>query len=612
MKIITLLSFVSLCTCDEVVNYKPIEDTNGGATTHDWTGEFLDINGNACSGCNYCDGTGLRNIFSIDLDNFCTECSSESTCNKIRIENKFGRGWPIKFIVLTSSNASKAEDPSGMTMHASIDSRTRPWEELQILQFDLQPWDDSDSVVFLPARDKMHTCVLKNYNHEYYKDYALEWTLPAASSTMQVGAYHIDESYLAAYSAQITQEMYGIACFLPSKMKPTPEMMVGIVKDPTTDYVVSFDMHIDGPFTHHGPIVEFKACKYCSWKTYGSRMPSFWSHSARKPDQVQFISSTRMETDPTQYNTNDDLVNIPGFTPYVMHTVRVVAFDNKVDFFMDDMITPKDTIHQDSADRPPIGDLYVFLGAVKQTQQNVANVLLQNVVYTIIRHETLAPMESSTTTPTGNPTESPTLEPTMTPTITPTNNPTTSKPTESPSYAHASFTTDTLKAAVDLWTSNRPAAMAEHGPIKDWNTSLVTSFFKLFQYKDSFNDDISLWDASSVTTMSQMFRATSFNIDISQWNVGKVTTMYAMFRSATLFNKDISLWDTSSVTTMAHMFREASFNTDISQWNVDKVTTMYAMFRDSSSFGQKLCWDLSGETDIAFMFDGSSGSIGCD
>jgi len=407
MNIITLLSFVSLCalcTCDEVVNYKPIDDTNGGATTHDWTGEFLDIDGNACSGCEYCKGTGLRNIFSIDLDNFCTECSSESTCNKIRIENKFGREWPIKFIALTSSNASKAEDPSGMTMHASIDSRTRPWEELQILQFDLQPWDDSDGVVFSSARDKMHTYVLKNYNHEYYKDYALEWTLPAASSTMQVGTYHIDESYLASYSAQITQEMYGIACFLPSKMKPTPEMMVGIIKDPTTEYVVSFDIYIDGPFTQHAPIVEFKACKNCSWRTYGSRMPSFWSHSARKPDQMQFISSTRNEEDPTQSNTNNDLVNVPGFTPHVMHTVRVVAVGNKVDFFMDDMITPKDTIDQDPADRPPIGDLYVFLGAVKSGLHSIGNVLLQNVVYTIVT----SPTESPTTTPK---TESPTITP---------------------------------------------------------------------------------------------------------------------------------------------------------------------------------------------------------
>ena len=90
MNIIILLSFVSLCTlctlctCNEVVNYKPIDDANGGAMTHDWTGGFMDIKGNAFSGYDYCDGTGLRNIFSIDLNNFCTECSSENTCIKLK------------------------------------------------------------------------------------------------------------------------------------------------------------------------------------------------------------------------------------------------------------------------------------------------------------------------------------------------------------------------------------------------------------------------------------------------------------------------------------------------------------------------------------------------
>ena len=79
--IITLLSLLSLSTCDDVVvNHQAIRNTNGGATTHDWTGTFLDSNGNACSGCNYCEAGGLRNIFSNDFGNFCTECSSDSAC----------------------------------------------------------------------------------------------------------------------------------------------------------------------------------------------------------------------------------------------------------------------------------------------------------------------------------------------------------------------------------------------------------------------------------------------------------------------------------------------------------------------------------------------------
>merc|ERR1712194_86215 len=195
----------------------------------------------------------------------------------------------------------------------------------------------------------------------------------------------------------------------------------------------------------------FKACRHCSWQTYGSRMPSFWSHSARKPDQIQFVSSTQNKANPTQTNTNDDIVNIPGLTPYVMHNIRVVAVGNKVDFFLDDMITPKDTINQDSADRPPVGDLYVFLGAVKSGLHSIGNVYLQNVVYTIITHKTLAPTES----PTGNPTESPTSHPTESPTNNPTESPT-NNPTESPL-----FYTNTLKFAVVDWTSNKNQAISQ-------------------------------------------------------------------------------------------------------------------------------------------------------
>ena len=46
-----------------------------------------------------------------------------------------------------------------------------------------------------------------------------------------------------------------------------------------------------------------------------------------------------------------------------------------------------------------------------------------------------------------------------------------------------------------------------------------------------------------------------------------------MFQGARLFNQDISNWDVSSVTTMVSMFQGASlFNQDISNWNVSSVT----------------------------------------
>ena len=48
----------------------------------------------------------------------------------------------------------------------------------------------------------------------------------------------------------------------------------------------------------------------------------------------------------------------------------------------------------------------------------------------------------------------------------------------------------------------------------------------VFLGKNDFNDDISPWDVSNVTSMSLMFMvATAFNQDIGNWDVSNVTDM---------------------------------------------------------------------------------------
>ena len=62
-----------------------------------------------------------------------------------------------------------------------------------------------------------------------------------------------------------------------------------------------------------------------------------------------------------------------------------------------------------------------------------------------------------------------------------------------------------LKAAIQLWVSDRDAALRTYGPISGWDVSLVTDMSELFQGLTTFNEDVSRWNTSGVTDMSFMF-----------------------------------------------------------------------------------------------------------
>ena len=64
---------------------------------------------------------------------------------------------------------------------------------------------------------------------------------------------------------------------------------------------------------------------------------------------------------------------------------------------------------------------------------------------------------------------------------------------------------DTIKAAVELWESDRAAAEAAYGPIAAWDTADVTDMEQLFHFSTDFNEDIGAWNTSSVTSMNRMF-----------------------------------------------------------------------------------------------------------
>lgn len=134
------------------------------------------------------------------------------------------------------------------------------------------------------------------------------------------------------------------------------------------------------------------------------------------------------------------------------------------------------------------------------------------------------------------------------------------------------------------------------------NTSLNTSVLN--------GDDLSKLCVSRVNNLSNAFSGISPSQinDITSWDVSNVTEMSNLFRINQLFNQDLSNWDVSNVRKMNSMFDGAtSFNQDISSWDVSSVTDMNSMFLNSTSFNQDLsAWDVTNCTDCANFYSNAT------
>jgi hypothetical protein len=141
---------------------------------------------------------------------------------------------------------------------------------------------------------------------------------------------------------------------------------------------------------------------------------------------------------------------------------------------------------------------------------------------------------------------------------------TTPEGSDSSLECYTPLTDSNIKTAAQLWVSNQASATSTYGLVYKWDLSQVTSLENVWCGNDancggqaymamrSFNDQISMWDVSKVTTMKQTFYyAQAFNRDLNQWDVAKVISMEATYRACFKFNGNLNQWDVAKVTTMS-------------------------------------------------------------
>jgi surface protein len=153
--------------------------------------------------------------------------------------------------------------------------------------------------------------------------------------------------------------------------------------------------------------------------------------------------------------------------------------------------------------------------------------------------------------------------------------------------------------------------------ISRWNVSRVTTMRSMLSNTPNFNQNLSLWDVSKVTDMLAMFaQSKQFRgIGLEHWSTSKVQTMGQMFYDAILFNGNLSGWDTSRVTDMGWMFRFAGAfqGIGLEDWNTSQATSMLWMFHGAGMFKGNLSqWDVSKVTNMYAMFNSAVSFTGID
>lgn len=135
--------------------------------------------------------------------------------------------------------------------------------------------------------------------------------------------------------------------------------------------------------------------------------------------------------------------------------------------------------------------------------------------------------------------------------------------------------------------------------ISTWDVSNITALTNAFQNCSSLNQNLNNWDVSNVDIFRQVFAGCDkFNKPLDAWVMSKATDISGMFRNCRAFNQNLSNWDTSNVVNMGQTFVNCNvYNQPMSTWKTGKVKDMTQFMANSPIFNQDLSgWDVSNVT----------------
>jgi len=158
---------------------------DGCRNSVDFTSSFVTESGEACTSCQFCGGSKLRDIFYPKKESMCIDCqTSDNKCNGFQAMTNFQQAWEMKFVSIRSSSMDSNLDPKSVLIQGSEDGVN--WSEL----FNS---DDNTKPLFKERNESVE--LLFADNNKSYNNYKVTFMLPVNESKMYLDLYSVVEAY---------------------------------------------------------------------------------------------------------------------------------------------------------------------------------------------------------------------------------------------------------------------------------------------------------------------------------------------------------------------------------------------------------------------------------